>query len=129
MSTASGEEESVALAHWLFNHARAGEAQRLGAYVDAGAPVDLTDAAGNTLLLLAAHHGHAPAVQALLDRGATVDAVNDQGQTPLVGAVFQGYIDVVGILLAAGADPELGSPSARTAARLYQRPDLAELLS
>ena len=85
----------MALAHWLFDRARAGEAQRIGAYVDAGAPVDLTDAVGNTLLILAAHHGHAPTVRALVDRGATVDAVNDRGETALAGAMSKGYADVV----------------------------------
>ena len=60
-------------------------------------------AAGNTLLILAAHHGHAAAVQALVDRGATVDAVNDRGETPLAGAVSKGYADVVQVLVAAGA--------------------------
>ena len=109
MGSASGEEDPVALAHWLFDRARAGEAQRLGAYVDAGAPVDLTDAAGNTLLILAAHHGHAAAVQALVDRGATVDAVNDRGETPLAGAVSKGYAEVVQVLVAAGVKPDGGS--------------------
>jgi hypothetical protein len=56
----TAEEDLAALAHWLFDRARAGEAERLGAYVDAGTPVDLTDAAGNTLVMLAAYHGHTP---------------------------------------------------------------------
>ena len=120
--------DPVALAHWLFDRARAGEAQRLGAYVDAGAPVDLTDATGNTLLMLAAYHGHADAVQTLLARGAAVDAINDRGQTPLAGAVFKGYADVVRVLAAAGADPDLGSPTARAAAVFFERADLAALL-
>jgi len=46
--------DPVALANWLFDLARQGDAARLAAYVDAGAPVDLTDAEGNTLLMLAA---------------------------------------------------------------------------
>ena len=120
--------DPVELAHWLFDRARAGEAQRLGAYVDAGAPVNLTDAAGNTLIMLAAYHGHAEAVGALLERGADVDRINDRGQTPLAGAVFKGYDDVVRVLVAAGADPDLGSPSARAAAVFFERPDLLELL-
>jgi ankyrin repeat protein len=120
--------DPVALAHWLFDRARAGEAERLAAYVDAGAPVDLTDANGNTLLMLAAYHGHAAAVSVLLARGASVNAINDRGQTPLAGAVFQGYVDVVQTLMAAGADPDLGSPTARQAAVFYERPDLLALL-
>jgi hypothetical protein len=119
----------VELAHWLFDRARAGEAARLGAYVDAGTPVDLTDPAGNTLLMLAAYHGHAAAVSTLLARGADPNRVNDRGQTPLAGAVFKGYADVVQVLVAAGADPDLGSPSARASATFFERPDLAALLS
>ena len=122
------EEDLAALAHWLFDRARAGESERLGAYVDAGTPVDLTDAAGNTLIMLAAYHGHPAAVQALVDRGADVDAINDRGQTPLAGAVFKGYTDVVRVLVGAGADPDLGSPTARAAAEFFERPDLAALL-
>ena len=118
----------VELAHWLFDRARAGEAERLAAYVDAGVPADLTDAAGNTLLMLAAYHGHPRVVSALIERGADVDVINDRGQTPLAGAVFKGYPDVVAVLVAAGADPDLGSPTARAAAEFFDRPDLARLL-
>lgn len=122
------EEDLAALAHWLFDRARAGDAERLGAYVDAGTPVDLTDAAGNTLIMLAAYHGHPATVQVLVERGADVDAINDRGQTPLAGAVFKGYSDVVRVLVAAGADPDLGAPTARAAAEFFERPDLAALL-
>jgi ankyrin repeat protein len=116
------------LAHWLFDRARAGEADRLGAYVDAGVPVDMADAGGNTMLMLAAYHGHAQAVQVLIERGADVNTLNDRGQTPLAGAVFKGYDDVVLALVAAGADPDLGSPSARMSAVFFERQDLIPLL-
>ena len=128
MSEVPDGRDPVELAHWLFERARAGEAQRLGAYVRAGVPVELTDAAGNTLLMLAAYHGHADAVRVLVKHGARVDAVNDRGQTPLAGAVFKGYADVVRELVAAGADPDLGAPSARATAEFFARPDLAALL-
>jgi uncharacterized protein len=130
MSEEIGEPsaDQVALAHWLFDRARAGEAERLAAYVDAGVPADLTDAAGNTLLMLAAYHGHAGAVSVLIERGADVDVINDRGQTPLAGAVFKGYPDVVEVLVTAGADPDRGSPTARAAADFFNRPDLARLL-
>jgi ankyrin repeat protein len=120
--------DPVELAHWLMDRARAGEAARLAAYVDAGVPVELTDAAGNTLLMLAAYYGHAAAVSVLVERGAQVNAANDRGQTPLAGAVFKGYADVVLVLVAAGADPDLGSPTARDTAVFFERPDLMELL-
>jgi len=121
-------EDPVELAHWLLDRARAGEAERLAAYADHGMPVDLTDAGGNTLLMLAAYHGHAATVRVLAERGADVDAVNDRGQTPLAGAVFKGYADVVEVLLAAGADPDLGTPSARASAAFFERAAIAALL-
>jgi ankyrin repeat protein len=120
--------DPVALAHWLFDRARGGEADRLAAYVDAGVPVELTDAAGNTLLMLAAYHGHAAVVSALIERGAEVNSLNDRGQSPLAGAVFKGYPDVVEVLAAAGADPNRGSPTARQAAVFFERPDLLAIL-
>ena len=114
----------VEIAHQMFDLARAGDAARLAAHVDAGVPVDLTDPAGNTLLMLGAYHGHADVVMVLIERGATVDALNDRGQSPLAGAVFKGEDDVVRVLLAAGADLDAGSPTARATAEMFGRSDL-----
>ena len=106
------DEQLVELAHQMFDLARAGDAERLAAYVEAGVPVDLTDASGNTLLMLAAYHGHAATVvTGWPRRGADVDRVNDRGQSPLAGAVFKDEHEVVRALLAAGADPDAGSPT------------------
>jgi ankyrin repeat protein len=116
------------LAHWLFDRARAGEAERLASYIEDGMPVNLTDASGNTLLMLAAYHGHARAVRMLIDHGATVDALNDRGQTPLAGAVFKGYEDVVRVLIDNGADPRAGTPSAWDTATFFDRAELLEIL-
>lgn len=116
----------VELAHQLFDDARAGHDERLGAYVDAGAPVDLTDASGNTLLMLAAYHGHPAAVAALAERGADVNRLNDRGQSPLAGAIFKGEDEVVRVLREHGADLDAGTPSARATAEMFGRPDLLE---
>lgn len=114
----------VEIAHLVFDLAREGDVERLAAYVDSGVPVELTDSAGNTVLMLAAYHGQAEAVRVLLDRGASVDALNDRGQSPLAGAVFKGEDDVVAVLLDAGADPDAGQPSARATAEMFGRPGL-----
>ncbi len=111
----------VELAHQVLDLAREGHVERLSAYVDAGVPADLTDARGNTLLMLAAYHGHAPVVEALAGRGADVDRLNDRGQSPLAGAVFKGEDAVVAVLLAAGADPDAGRPTARETAQVFGR--------
>lgn len=121
MSDGSPGDEVVELAHQMFDLAREGHAERLAAYVDAGVPVDLTDAAGNTLLMLAAYHGHATTVESLAERGADVDRLNDRGQSPLAGAVFKGEDEVVASLRRLGADTEAGSPSARETAAFFGR--------
>jgi ankyrin repeat protein len=122
----AADADLVALAHEMFDLARQGRHDRLSAYVDAGVPVDLTDASGNTLLMLAAYHGHAETVVALLERGADADRLNDRGQSPLAGAVFKGEDLVVGVLLEAGADPDAGHPSARDTATMFGRDDLLD---
>lgn len=121
---AADDDAAIDLAHQLLDMARAGQAQQLAAYLDAGAPVDLTDPSGNTLVMLAAYHGHADLVRELGRRGADVDRLNDRGQSPLAGAVFKGDPEVVAALLEHGADPDAGHPSARDTAELFGRSGL-----
>ena len=121
------DDEAVALAHRLLDLARSGSTDELAAYVDAGVAVNLTDPAGNTLVMLAAYHGHPSTVAALAERGADVDRANDRGQTPLAGAVFKAEAEVVRVLVAAGADASAGSPSALETAQFFAKPDLLAL--
>ncbi|MFC8529316.1 ankyrin repeat domain-containing protein [Nocardia sp. NPDC057227] len=121
------DPEVVELAGRIFDLARTGAADALAGYVDAGVPVDLTNDRGDTLVMLAAYHGHVAAVRVLLERRADPDRANDRGQTPLAGAVFKGETEVVRALVAAGADPDAGSPSARAAAAMFGKAELLEL--
>ncbi|MER7818365.1 ankyrin repeat domain-containing protein [Streptomyces sp. NPDC096153] len=121
------DPEVVELASKVFDMARRGDTEALAAYVDAGVPANLTNDKGDSLVMLAAYHGHAGAVTALLARGADADRVNDRGQTPLAGAVFKGEDAVVRALLDGGADPEAGIPSAVDTARMFGKTDLLEL--
>lgn len=114
----------VELARQLLDCARDGETEKIAGYVDEGVPVELTDHAGNTLLMLAAYHGHPETVAALIGRGADVDALNERGQSPLAGAIFKGEADVVRHLVRAGADPDLGSPTARATAEMFEQTEL-----
>ncbi len=116
--------ETIELAHQLFDMAREGDTERLLAYVEAGAPVDLADPDGNTLLMLAAYYGHPALVGGLAERGADVNRVNDRGQSPLAGAIFKGEGEVATALLAHGADPDAGHPTARATAEMFDRADL-----
>jgi ankyrin repeat protein len=122
------DDETLALAQSLFEAARQGESDMLRSYLNAGAPATLTNAAGDSLLMLAAYHGHAETVQLLLHHGADANASNDRGQTPLAGAAFKGYTDVARVLVDAGADPDAGTPSARAAAQMFARSEILALL-
>ena len=65
------DDDALALAHTLFQAAREGDTALLRAYLDAGAPATLTNSAGDSLLMLAAYHGHAETVQVILAYGHT----------------------------------------------------------
>ncbi|WP_369143086.1 ankyrin repeat domain-containing protein [Streptomyces sp. R44] len=121
------DPEVIELASKVFDLARTGDTDALAGYLDAGVPANLTNDRGDTLVMLAAYHGHAAAVTALLERGAEADRANDRGQTPLAGAVFKGEDAVVRALLAGGADPEAGTPSALDTARMFGKTELLEL--
>ncbi|MCM2422473.1 MULTISPECIES: ankyrin repeat domain-containing protein [unclassified Streptomyces] len=121
------DPEVLQLAGQVFDLAREGGTATLAAYVDAGVPANLTNDRGDTLLMLAAYHGHADAVTALLQRGADPNRPNDKGQTPLAGAVFKGEDAVVHALVAGGADPSAGTPNAIDTARMFGKDELLKL--
>ncbi len=123
------DAELIAFATRLFDLARRGETHALCAHVDAGVSPNLSNQSGDTLLMLAAYHGHADTVRGLTARGADPDRANDRGQTPLAGAVFRDEPEVIRTLIAAGADPAAGTPSALATAALFERSDLAALLA
>ncbi|KMS88032.1 MULTISPECIES: ankyrin repeat domain-containing protein [Streptomyces] len=104
--------------------AREGSTGPLVEFVEHGLPVDACDAAGNTLLMLAAYHGHAATVQALIALGADPDLRNARDQSPLAGALFKGADDVVVVLRQAGADLDSGTPTPRAAAAMFGRAHL-----
>ena len=123
------DPEVVELATQIFDLARRGETEALVGYVDAGVPADLTNDRGDSLVMLAAYHGHADSVRELLARGGEADRVNDRGQTPLAGAVFKGEESVIRVLLEAGADPAAGTPNAVDTARMFGKTELLELFA
>lgn len=113
--------EALDLATKLFDFARTGQADALSQYIAAGIPVNLTNHKGDTLIMLAAYHGHLDTVKMLLEKGADVDVLNDRGQSPIAGAVFKGYDDVVKAMAESGADLAAGQPNAIDAARMFKR--------
>ncbi|MGZ3145138.1 ankyrin repeat domain-containing protein [Lentzea chajnantorensis] len=121
-------EEELAFLQSMFDLARTGDTERLAEALDAGVPVNLTNGAGDSLLVLAAYHNHSDTVAALLERGADTGRVNDRGQTALGAAVFRRSERSVRLLLEAGADPALGPRSALDVARFFDLPEMLELL-
>lgn len=112
----------------LFELARSGDVTRLAERLDAGAPMDSTDDAGDSLLMVAAAQGHAETVALLLARGADHSCANDRGQTALSLAVFRQSAETVRLLLTGGADPDAGGPSARATALYFGLPQMTALL-
>ncbi|MDO5053137.1 MAG: ankyrin repeat domain-containing protein [Pseudoclavibacter sp.] len=123
------DERAVALANALFAMAREGETERLAAYLQAGAPLEMRNQNGDTMLILAAYHSHPTTVAMLLDAGADPEAANDRGQRALSCAVFKQDEPTVRLLMAAGADPNAGSPSALQTARMFGAEAILELLA
>ena len=116
-------EETRRVVELATDLARAGDTSELAAFLDHGLPADTQDGEGNSLLMLAAYHGHAETVRMLVERGADVDLRNHRDQTPVAGAVFMGEDAVVRVLVEAGADLDAGTPSARAAAEMFGRRD------
>lgn len=121
-------EELIELANKLFDLARAGETEQLAAYLDAGAPLELRNANGDTFLILAAYHEAAETVAMLISRGADLEVENARGQRALTCAVFKQDVASARLLLEAGADPDAGTPSARDTAKMFGFTQLDELL-
>ncbi|WP_017608569.1 ankyrin repeat domain-containing protein [Nocardiopsis xinjiangensis] len=118
------EEQTKRVIELAMDLARAGQTEELLEFFDHGLPVDVCDDDGNTLLMLAAYHGHAGTVTALIGRGADVDLRNNNNQAPVAGALFKGEDAVVAALVEAGADLDAGIPSARATAEMFGRKDL-----
>lgn len=111
-----------------FDFARDGDLPRLVERLDAGVPVNLTNSAGDSLLILAAYHRQADVVRTLLDRGADHARVNDRGQTALAAAAFRQDEAIVTTLLGHGADPDLGPRSAVEVATFFELRGMLDLL-
>ncbi|KAJ0161661.1 putative ankyrin repeat protein [Colletotrichum tanaceti] len=104
--------EAIALAGRMYDGARKGDVALFQQALPAGLPANMTNEKGDTLLMLAAYHGHAELVKLLIQHGADPNRLNDSGQSPLAGAVFKKEDAVIEVLLEGGADPDYGNPSA-----------------
>jgi ankyrin repeat protein len=110
--------------------ARQGKAEELSALLKQGLDVNLRDAKGNSLLMIAAYQGRVETVAMLLKAGAQVDLRNEKGQTPLGGVAFKGYAEIATLLLDAGADPlaDQGGSTPADYATMFGRQEILTLL-
>jgi uncharacterized protein len=122
-------DEELAFLRGVLDLAREGRSDELAALIERGVPVNLTSGAGDTLLILAAYHGHPGTVRMLLERGADPNRVNDRGQTALGSAVFRRSAESVTALLDRAADPHAGERSAVEIARFFELDEMAALLA
>lgn len=111
-----------------FQWARTGDVVQMENLLTVGAPPNLTNERGDTLLILAAYHRQPNIVALLLRHGADVQRFNDNGQTALGAAVFRSASDIVALLLDAGADPDGGPKSARQVAEFFDLMEMTALL-
>ncbi|EXK45154.1 hypothetical protein FOMG_03681 [Fusarium oxysporum f. sp. melonis 26406] len=81
--------EMIEFASRMYDAARKGDVATFEQALPAGLPPNLTNDKGDTLLMLAAYHGHADLVKVLIQHGADPNRLNDRGQSPLAGAVFK----------------------------------------
>ncbi len=123
---ALSDEETQAVVRMAMELARQGRTRELEELVQRGLDVDVQDADGNSLVMLATYHGRLDAVRVLVGLGADVDLPNHRGQSPIAGAIFKGEDEVVALLRAAGADLDAGTPSARAVAEMLGASALLE---
>ncbi|KAF5699654.1 ankyrin protein [Fusarium globosum] len=133
--------EMIEFASRMYDAARKGDVATFEQALPAGLPPNLTNDKGDTLLMLAAYHGHAGLVKVLIQHGADPNRLNDRGQSPLAGAVFKKEDAVIQVngelkrdtnneikeLLDGGADPEYGQPSAAECITMFKQEDIWKL--
>ncbi|RGP68276.1 hypothetical protein FSPOR_5427 [Fusarium sporotrichioides] len=130
--------EMIEFASKMYDAARKGDVATFEQALPAGLPPNLTNDKGDTLLMLAAYHGHAGLVKVLIQHGADPNRLNDRGQSPLAGAVFKkedaviqngvlGFSVLTSLLrkelLDGGADSEYGQPSASECVTMFKQED------
>ncbi|KAF7544232.1 hypothetical protein G7Z17_g10115 [Cylindrodendrum hubeiense] len=113
--------EAIAFAGRMYDSARAGDLPIFEQALPAGLPPNLTNEKGDTLLMLAAYHGHAELVKLLIQHGGDPNRLNDRGQSPLAGAVFKKEDAVIEALLEGGADPDYGKPNAMQCVAMFNQ--------
>jgi uncharacterized protein len=130
-SVAELDDEAMEFANAVFDLVRSGDFEALNVLLGNGLTPNLRNHRGDSLLMLAAYHGHLETVRVLLQHRADPDLRNANGQTPVAGAAFKGDLPMIKLLLAYGADIEGASPDGRTAlmiAAMFDRTAIVQYL-
>src|SRR6202049_1567784 len=133
------DDDTFEFANAVFDLARAGDAETLGALLAKGLPPNLRNHRGDSLLMLAAYHGHLETVRVLLQHRSDPDLRNSNGQTPLAGAAFKGDLlmiaamfdrtRIVEYLVSRGANLDATDASGVSAADVAQRMGASKALA
>ncbi len=123
--------DTIAFAGRVFQYARLGHHAELAELLGMGLPPNLRNDKGDTLLMLAAYHGHVETVGVLMAHGA--DPGDRQRPRPdtLAAAAFKGAMPAVLALLDGGAAIDGAGPDGRTAlmtAAMFNRVEMVEAL-
>ncbi len=127
---AAFDEPTLRFLQQVFQWVRAGCADALAPLLAQHLPPNLRNEQGDSLLILAAYHGHGQVLRLLLQAGADTELANDRGQTALGAAAFRGDADIVRDLLRHGAQVD-GPPGGRSAfmiAAMFDRVEILQLL-
>lgn len=115
-----------------FAAAREGDVKTLSAYFEANQPADIVNARGDSLLILAAYHGHDEAVRAILaQKKVAIDAKNKMGFTALAGVAFKGYLGIAKQLVEKGAAVDAANDRGQTPlmfAAMFGRAEVVKFL-
>lgn len=114
----------------IFQWVRSGSSEELAPLLAQRLPPNLRNEQGDSLLILAAYHGHEDVVRLLLEAGADTEVANDRGQTALCAAAFRGDAGIVRALLGHGAqvDGPQGGRTAFMVAAMFNRVEIMQLL-
>ncbi|MFW0121668.1 ankyrin repeat domain-containing protein [Rothia sp. CCM 9419] len=118
----------IDLLNRVFDLAREGNTEELEPLLNQGIPANLTNAKGDTLLILASYHQQLDVVELLLTHQADVNRLNDRGQTALLCAVFKNSQDIAQRLLNAGADLTIGVQHPLEVAQFFQLKEMQQLI-
>lgn len=127
---AAFDDATLRFLQQVFQWVRAGSTDELTPLLAQRLPPNLRNEQGDSLLILAAYHGHGELVRLLLEAGADTEMANDRGQTALCAAAFRGDAGIVRTLVGHGAQIE-GPPGGRSPfmiAAMFDRVEIMQLL-